>query len=471
MRNKWACFGLALLVVCGASCDDNENHSCTVSTCLGNIAQICRQGVIESFACPIGCRDGACLTADDVCTENSRRCKNEVPQFCSGQQWRDLAACTAGTICRDGSCVSAVQTECVDGNLQCSNGNDVQKCVSGRWITIQTCQNGYACIFDKCVELGSGPACTKGDKRCSSDGLPQICDADGNWLDQASCPNNTRCQNGACESTLCWKSICKDDETCLNFRCVPNWELTTPAGTECDPESWVDYCSNENEVVSCAKKTGVYRTKCDLGCKVIDLSIAMDGKTWIPAFCDTKWSEKCSGYTNEIPYCSSEVTSNGKLYFQATYQCFPAFGGGYFGIDYGDSGYYEICTNKCDVKNEYCADPKCEVEDSCSGNVLSACSNGVLEDIDCTDYDMSCRQFTHNSNHYADCFDSIDECKSLEETKMKCEYKNSVGVLSLWTCLNPDNESGGSNQKMYWVKTKSINCENGCNADKTGCSD
>ena len=380
----------------------------------------------------------------------------------------DLAACTSGMVCKDGLCVEPTAGNCAEGTVQCLDGKEVQKCIGGKWNTLETCSTGYACIVDKCVKLGPvDTSCKKGEKKCSDSGVPQICGDSGNWLDQSACSGNTKCRNGNCESTICWKYECKDDETCVNHRCVPTWELTTPAGTKCDTDTWVDFCSDSGEVVSCAKKTGVYRMKCEQGCKVADLSVAMDGKTWIPAFCDTKWSAKCTGYTSEIPYCSSEVTANGKMYFEATYQCFPAYGGGYLGFDYGDSGYYDICTNKCDDKNEHCADLKCNVEDNCkANNVLSACSKGVMEDIDCKEYDMFCQEFTFNDKKYADCFDATDECLKLEDTKMSCSYKNSVGELSIWQCLKPDNST---NQKMYWIKTKTVNCENGCNATKNGC--
>ncbi|MBQ9393894.1 MAG: hypothetical protein IJU23_00020 [Proteobacteria bacterium] len=466
MRKNWACLGALLLAACVASCDDNGDNSCTVSTCLGNVAQVCKNGVIESMACPIGCRDGACINANDFCVDNARRCKDALPQFCSGQQWHDLAACPSGTVCSEGNCVNPVVIECKESEVRCYDGKELQNCVGGKWNTKETCPTGYACIVDKCVKLGT--SCNQGDKKCSDSGIPQVCDANGKWIDRPACSGNMKCRNGSCESTICWKTECKADETCVNHRCVPNWELTTAAGTKCDPDTWVDYCSDKGEVVSCAVKTGVYRTKCELGCKVTDLSIAMDGKTWIPAFCDTKWSELCTGFTSEIPYCTSEVTANGKMYFEATYQCFPAYGGGYLGFDYGDAGYYELCTNKCDDNKEHCADLKCEVEDSCKQNVLAACSKGKMEDIDCTEYDMFCREYSYNDRKYADCFDANDECQVLEDVKMACAYKNSVGELSLWKCLKPDNST---DQKLYWVKTKVVNCENGCNNTKDGCGD
>ena len=100
--------------------------------------------------------------------------------------------------------------------------------------------------------------------------------------------------------------------------------------------------------------------------------------------------------------------------------------------------------------------------------LLENIAKGKMEDIDCTEYDMFCREYSYNDRKYADCFDANDECQVLEDVKMACAYKNSVGELSLWKCLKPDNST---DQKLYWVKTKVVNCENGCNNTKDGCGD
>jgi hypothetical protein len=199
----------------------------------------------------------------------SLRCNGAVPEFCSGSGEWEVAgeACAFG--CLDGAC-----TQCQPDSRSCAEGSAVPRLCSalGRWMNLEPCAaDSPVCMAGQCG------ACIAGERRCSAEGIPQACGAEGAWRDEGACPagqvcvpataacgecseGETRACLGAigncalgiqrCEPGSTWSacSVTPDEDSCLvgdDASCdgVPN----TPSTGRCE-------CT-ENEVVACGSPT------------------------------------------------------------------------------------------------------------------------------------------------------------------------------------------------------------------------
>ena len=447
-------------------CDENS----IPNKCIGN-------RWVKMNPCSDGrtCVNGYCAkpVTTKACNTGSMKCDSDgAPIICENNDWVKQDPCPKGKMCVYGKCTDMIkERECTNGSVKCGDNNAPIRCEGNAWVKKDPCPKDQKCVYGSCVGSTVTKECTGDSGQCTKDGVPQKC-IDGKWTDQKPCGKDEKCSSGNCVATeLCWNVTCKDDETCVNSVCVPNWELEAADGTKCDTDTFVEYCTDSGEAVACATTKGIYRNQCPEGCKVGDFT-EIYGDTWHPAFCDSFVSEFCKGTTpEEVPYCSSETKKDGGLlYYESTYQCAPAFGGGYLALNYADFGYYTLCQYECDDDNLYCSKLppviKCAEPDSCSGEELSYCSNGKIEKIDCVEFEAHCKSFA--AHEYADCFDETDECTKLNEVKKSCETQNSVDILTEKTCLHADNDSGSKN---YWVRTKRSACSKGCNQSKDGCAE
>ena len=399
---QWFGLGLGLLLMASqVSCEEDSHLEtkvlCVSGLCQGNVAYSCENGLSVAKVCPFGCALGQCLP---MCTEGMKQCSSVgVPQICLQGTWVDQTACVNGNVCENGACVPALGNDdcvndsircaagipqkciqqvwvnqpacgmdqvcrqgicisnqtCVMGQTQCSGGIP-QTCVNGVWISRAGCGDGYTCVSGKCQPVAG---CQEGSPKCGTNDRPYEC-IGGQWVEQAACPEHSKCTSGQCiplENELCWDISCSQEEVCINSVCVPQKQLTMHHGDACDTETWVDYCTDADEAVTCVSNK-VYIAVCPTGCRVIDFSMLMDGQKWFPAFCDTKWTSRCQYISNEIPYCVAEHTASGIQYYESTYQCVPVFGGGYIGFDYGLYQFSKPCSFGCDVAGEHCAPEK-----------------------------------------------------------------------------------------------------------------
>ncbi len=447
------------------SCD-SEDSSCIKSTCEGSVLNVCRDGqIVEHKTCPNGCSDSQCIANAADAYEGQIKCEGNTPVRYTGGNWIPQTPCANYQRCLSGVCHNVADPEnvCTGDQMRCSKYGVPQKCLQEIWTDQTPCAAGYECMSGKC-EPKAIQKCTEGKAICDNKGIPTKC-IDGAWVEQATCTNNTTCKDGQCvEPPKCWNKQCAVDETCMNNVCVPNWQFDTPDGTKCNTETWVEYCNNENEAVSCASSKGVYRIKCSTSCVVVDLTIANNNEPWYPAFCDTDKSQYCTekDIYLESYYCYSQTELNNKTYYESSYQCAPKFGGGYFALDY--LAYFDPknCPEGCDSDNEHCA----ECVDKCNGNILNYCTETERKQIDCAgELDAVCKSFS--SAHKADCFDTSDECEKLNETRTRCDLTGGKGSVTTWTCLHADNDQTAKN---YWVKTATKACPAACNAEKTDCS-
>jgi hypothetical protein len=102
--------------------------------------QTCSQGVLQTFACPILCINGACAQ----CNPGAATClSNKQLQTCD--RWGTLQSTTCPGACVNGACVG----ECVDGDTRCLSATAQQTCKGGTWTPAATCSS--ACVGNACV--------------------------------------------------------------------------------------------------------------------------------------------------------------------------------------------------------------------------------------------------------------------------------------------------------------------------------
>ena len=419
MNRRIGVLFLATLVL--NACDEEKNV-CSESVCQGDVLVYCRQVEVVEVRCPFGCADGACMKLGQVCENGAVRCSEAgVPQMCTNNVWQDQTACVGEMTCRQGVCVQ-VETTTEDR------------------------------------------VCDEGGKRCSRDGVPQIC-RDNRWEFQSACVGDAVCIDGECERKTCGNDSCTSEETCVNDVCVPTAQLAMADGASCDPSTWVEYCSDANEAVSCASLKGVYRTQCSetRPCKVGDFTAFNDDTPWFPAFCDSPLSSHCYETTLEIPYCTSVESDSGVKFYEATYICAPTYDG-FMALDYAEFGYLTTCEkNGCDDTQTICSDSAvCDSDDDCEGDVLKYCSNGQFVEMDCEEYEAVCRATTlDNGARVANCFLEDDVCTTVGETKTSC----TNGVQTTRTCVHSEVDG-----KNYWMKSSAIRCATQCKKSGVECA-
>jgi hypothetical protein len=97
---------------------------------------------------------------------------------------------------------------CQYGDKKCS-GNGVQTCgMDGSWSAPTSCTNS-TCSAGSCVGM-----CVSTTMDCSATGVPEVCDAQGTWEDQAACTAAApTCSNGHC---ICTGITCSGSSKCID---------------------------------------------------------------------------------------------------------------------------------------------------------------------------------------------------------------------------------------------------------------
>ncbi|WP_437995999.1 DUF1566 domain-containing protein [Sorangium sp. So ce185] len=180
-------------------------------------ATVVSAGGMVSVACNM------VLEIDDFKFEECERgvlsCANDTtPQICDedGQWANNGPPCShQNKVCFAGVCTG----ECAPDQKRCA-GPTPQTCdANGKWQSEPSCGAGQQCRGGIC-----GGECTPGDLRCSDDlQKAQICNEEGQWIDEGSCVDAGVCSPGRCDRST--------------GRCVaapaPD-ETAWPDGTECD---------------------------------------------------------------------------------------------------------------------------------------------------------------------------------------------------------------------------------------------
>jgi hypothetical protein len=124
------------------------------------------------------------------------------------------------TITSDGRMPGACndESECTDGEEACVDAGDIatpryRTCEGGRWsVELKTCRNDSLCFTgrgddDKRRAL-CGAQCSPGTRRCTEDGMLEVCDDDGRY------DSGTFCEVGVC------KQLATRDAACV-LECMP----------------------------------------------------------------------------------------------------------------------------------------------------------------------------------------------------------------------------------------------------------
>lgn len=164
------------------------------------------------------------------CTESGQlRCDGRTEgqvQACTGTEWIDIGD-SCPYVCEDGACTGV----CMPGTSECLSSVEVRTCnTSGKW-------SNTSCTDSACVPQGAdtavcGGSCQPGARGCGGSGdlQPQVCDSEGNWVD-----NGSAC-GGACTDGVCTGTCMEGDKQCaadgspLVCDATSNWPAS---GTPC----------------------------------------------------------------------------------------------------------------------------------------------------------------------------------------------------------------------------------------------
>ena len=204
------CSGTCTVASCGAG------KYCTGSTCapLKNQGDTCSaDGECSTTHCVDGyCCESACTGACTSCSVTHGKCTNTTSAR-SGKACGGTAPCNASCTGSSPDCVPASSTTSC-GITSCLSSTQLQ--LAGTCTSQGTCsqstQTCTACVANACAD------CTPGvDRKCSSAGAPQKCDATGHWANDTACGTGQVCSGaGSCGCQTNWTSCGRTGNTCYD---------------------------------------------------------------------------------------------------------------------------------------------------------------------------------------------------------------------------------------------------------------
>ena len=194
--------------MCAGTCDSAGTcKSKKGQTCL-TVAAGCAAGTTcaDGYCCDKACTGSceACDVTPGTCTTlatptphtGHTPCTTSTDHVCDGSCNGTSAACyypTSSTACGTAICTGkSYQAAGACGSGTCDRPGPT------------TCSSANVCV----ASLGC-VACTPSTKQCSTGGVPQLCDSDGQWQNQPTgCTNGTACVGGDCQcsGTMCGSS-------------------------------------------------------------------------------------------------------------------------------------------------------------------------------------------------------------------------------------------------------------------------
>ena len=190
----------------------------------------------------------ACSDGEDIknttnlgvaCEGQARECSSDadnVYNLCTNGFWVSHT-CKEGK-CKDGHCVvsecdstinlpsEASEAEKVKFGLTADRAA-VKVCEDGKY-TVKACERGQIVVSDETSGVAYcenyNKVCDEGTRRCSIDGVPQLC-KNNNWENQEECDANARmvCQGGKCvKDAECTEGSfkCDDKDPKVKYTCV-----------------------------------------------------------------------------------------------------------------------------------------------------------------------------------------------------------------------------------------------------------
>lgn len=127
----------------------------------------------------------------------------------------------------------------------------------GTWVQQPACVTPTP----RCLATTGQCVCKENDTRCDASGVPQICDALGQWVSQAACPTATTCAGGSCVcpgnvpcctnnvATVCVNGVCGSQTCALGCGLLQcNVNTVSVAGKIACNYAQDLYCNSSTEV-------------------------------------------------------------------------------------------------------------------------------------------------------------------------------------------------------------------------------
>lgn len=192
-----------------------------------------------------------CAGDTHVCAEDAK----DVVKICSDGHWISHK-CKEGT-CKNGTCVVAECDSTVNLPVEAQDAEKVafglsadraalKVCEDGRYV-VQVCERGQIVKKDDASGVAycslDSKSCENGAKRCSVDGVPQLC-KNHNWENEAECDASLElvCSGGDCVKKIeCLDGMfkCDDSDKNVKYSCVDGrWSKTDcDTGLVCKKEA------------------------------------------------------------------------------------------------------------------------------------------------------------------------------------------------------------------------------------------
>ncbi len=494
---------------CHTSCANftqcNEGYNCEDNECVSTAGQIPNGGACsQPTDCLSGyCEGGFCCPAGECCSTPTD-CDNSlcVMRYCDGNHqcdYYDFVPCGVpdnvdGDTCADGSLCdgagSCVVVETCDGEFAatgdyvCGPGAISEECYS-TCTSADECNDGFYCTGGSCVDkLANGEGtctsnndcesgyCTPSTGICCAGGwccndntqcAPYECDMGdfscllscdpGTGDDDALCPADFHCDNGACYEDLAnGEGLCNEASDCDSGYCHTTNGICCDGGECCQDD---DQCNGFSCQVdfTCAQDCSPSAVELDTLCAdefhcegdncVDDIPDGYDGcdeasdcvsNNCTPAtgVCCSDTGADCCNSPSQCPD-GNECTTD---YCSATFHCYSVDKSDGVSCSDGDycngaetcqSGNCEAGTAPCGAASTACMDEGCdEINDECTytpineggtcseslfclGDVQKICnSNGIC--VDPGTGTIPCTGSTGNSCTEYSCDEENDEC-------------------------------------------------------------
>ena len=310
------------------------------------------------------------------------------------------------------------------GVMECSKSDSICDAVNGE----------YGC-WEPCTEIGD---------------IKQECENDPDWGDH-----------------ILWTGTCTDFgngqiyysyvyEECANLCDEEKLEcVVLEPGDTCDSHSnFTPECSG-NSTTDCVNDTVVLDQDCsqygaDYKCSTVQAAgdcrekCVVENETKTGCFFDSEWGEA------DLYIYQCMADDSGELVWVAvdanpcsSNQCLDE----------------TSCVKLVDNEGEPCP---ADMEESCSGDVVVYCDEGIVTALNCEDYETRCGVATIDGTPISDCYEESQRCDTLGEKMQQCVDSWFFSYEIFYECMDID-------IGRYFAATEAYYCDDQCNADATAC--
>ncbi len=425
--------------------DDSEglSESCNPDTyvrgCTGNSYRYCstsQKVVMQAPDCKELLEDGVCASFVDRQTENVE-CAEDDEECLENTEELD------------------VKTTCVSASSECSVENEIMKrCESANsgvsYIRTYQCKKTTdGRMFYRKIE---STTCYGGYGVCGDNGecLPPIpCEDD--FVNQCDGNMVKKCSQNRLRTSDC--SAYPSPRTCAVIDDTPDCYASTDECTK-EGEEIVNSCNssyNREFLRICTRASNGKMYWVSNGYRQCMTECDAEKKACAPA--------PCSAGSDPLKKCRIQGTSQT---YVDSYACQAG--------DEGKSFWMLTSSEKCDNGYGTCSDDgtcipaeTCkskEFESHCDGEIAVTCTGSKVkyDHCDLASSTSHCAMMDDKAKCYAD----SNLCETVDEERVS-SCSSATNKESLRICKSADNG------KNYWISNGSRACENGCNAEGTGC--